>query len=35
MLATYLLRLYNGEPLYETIGRIQTTGLRILVDHKI
>ena len=26
MLAMYLLRLYNGEPQYETIGRIGTPG---------
>ena len=35
MLAIHLLRLYNGEALYETIGRIGTPGLCILVDHKI
>ena len=35
MLAIHLLRLYNGEALYETIGRIRTPGLCILVDHKI
>ena len=29
MLAMYLLRLYRGEPLYETIGRIGTPGLCI------
>ena len=27
MLAMYLLRLYNEKPLYETIGRIGTSGL--------
>ena len=29
MLAVYLLRFYNGKPLYETIGRIGTPGLCI------
>ena len=29
MLATYLLRLYNGKPLYESIGRIRTPGFCI------
>ena len=29
MLALYLLRLYNGEPLYETKGNIETPGLCI------
>ena len=35
MLAIHLLRLYNGEALYETIGRTRTPGLCVLVDHKI
>ena len=30
MLDMYLLRLYNGKELYETIGRIGTPGLHIL-----
>ena len=29
MLAMYLLRLYSGEPLYETVGHIGTPGLCI------
>ena len=29
MLAMYLLRLYNGEPLYETVERTGTPGLCI------
>ena len=29
MLAMYLLKLYNEEPLYQTIGRIGTSGLCI------
>ena len=29
MLATYLLRLYNGEPRYETIGHMRIPGLGI------
>ena len=29
MLAMYLLRLYSGEQLYETMGRIGTPGLYI------
>ena len=34
MLVMYLLRLYNGEPLYETIGRIGTPGLCIFGESK-
>ena len=29
MLAVYLFKLYNGEPLYKTIGRIGNPGLSI------
>ena len=31
MLPMYLLRLYNGKPLYEAIGRIETADLCIFV----
>ena len=34
MLAIYLLRLFNGEILYQTIGPTGTLDLYIFVDHK-